>query len=318
MATPNRLILGLLIAAALIGPARANTVVTLRPSVEINRAAVLLSDVFAGVPEGIDRPIAIAPLPGKSVTYDVRVLTKLAEQYRLEWKATAMTEQAVLTRAATRITADMIRDAVAEKLPMEKIKGKVDITFDNRSLEVNLPADREAKFTLANFNYDQLSRRFRAELQAETGATPPALQITGRVFIKRDVPVLAKRLDAGTTVGEADIDWLTVPEERITNDTITDARSLVGRELRRETAEGQMLRLRDVIPPRLVTRGSLVTMRVETPYMLVTAQGRAMQDGAYGEVVRLTNTQSNRVVEGTVTGAGIVRVPTAQKMAMAQ
>jgi len=31
--------------------------------------------------------------------------------------------------------------------------------------------------------------------------------------------------------------------------------------------------------------------------------------------VRVTNTQSNRIIEGTVTGPGIVEVHTAQKMA---
>ena len=57
----------------------------------------------------------------------------------------------------------------------------------------------------------------------------------------------------------------------------------------------------------LSLRGSLVTMKIETPFMTVTAQGKAQQDGAEGEIVRVINTQSNRVVEGTVTGPGMYR-----------
>ena len=74
------------------------------------------------------------------------------------------------------------------------------------------------------------------------------------------------------------------------------------------------VRERDVIPPRLVVRGTLVTMKIETPFMTVTAQGRALQDGKLGDVVRVINTQSNRTIEGTVEAAGVVRMPTAQKL----
>jgi flagella basal body P-ring formation protein FlgA len=79
-----------------------------------------------------------------------------------------------------------------------------------------------------------------------------------------------------------------------------------------------LLRASDVMPARLVTRGALVTLKIETPYMQLTAQGRALQDGAEGETVRVNNTQSNRMVEGTVTGPGVVLIHTAQKVALAQ
>ena len=76
-----------------------------------------------------------------------------------------------------------------------------------------------------------------------------------------------------------------------------------------------MIRSHDVVSPRLVTRGSLVTMKIETPFITVTSQGKSEQDGAQGDVVRVMNTQSNRVVEGTVTAPGTVEIHTAQKLA---
>lgn len=313
-------VLNLLIAAFFLvsGNAQANTAVALRSSTEINRSSIRLSDVFMGVPEEIDRVIATAPAPGKSVAYNVKILNQLADQYRLDWQPESLADRAVLTRAATYISTDMIRAAVADKLAASKIKGKTEVAFDNRAITVALPADRSPNFTLINFNYDEQYKRFRAEIQAETGAAPIIVPVTGRVSIKRGVPVLARRLERGTTVGEADVQWLTVPEEHISSDVLTDARDLVGRELRHDMAEDQLIRARDVMQPRLVTRGSLVIMKVETSTMLMTAQGRAMQDGASGDVIRLTNTQSNRVVEGVVVGAGVVRIPTAQKLALAQ
>ncbi|NTU76422.1 MAG: flagellar basal body P-ring formation protein FlgA [Alphaproteobacteria bacterium] len=308
------LLLAVLLAAG--GAARAEDAVTLRATAQVDRPEVRLSDVFTGVPAVADRAIATAPAPGKSIVYDVRVLVRLADQYRLDWKPQSLADRAELTRASTLITLEMIRDEVLKKLAEQNIKGKVEVQFDKRNLEVHLPSDRAPEFALNGFAYEAQTHRFNAELNAPTGAAPVAL--TGRVIVKRDVPVLTKRLPAGTTLGEADLEMITLPEDRLNAGVITDAAQLIGHELRHEAAEGQPLQKRDVTPPRLITRGSLITMRIQTPYMVITAQGRALQDGRAGEVVRVTNTQSNRTVEGTVTATGVVTVSTAQKMALAE
>jgi flagellar basal body P-ring formation protein FlgA len=307
-----------LMAMMIASVAWADTPVTLRSSVEVNSSSIRLSDVFNGVPKEIDRPIAVAPAPGKSVTYDARVLTKLAETYRFDWQPESLADRLVLTRAATRISQDMIVAAVLEKLKGATIKGKAEVTLDQHGLEVNLPADCPASFVLNNFTYDELSRRFRADLTADTGAAPLVVTLTGRVFVKRDVPVLTKRLAGGTILGASDLDWLSVPDEHITADVVTEVSQVIGRELRHDMAESQPLHSRDIIPPRLVTRGGLVTLKIQTPALLMTAQGRALQDGVMGDVVRVTNTQSNRVVEGTVDGSGVVLVSAAQKLAQAR
>lgn len=298
--------------------AYADNIVVLKPSTEVNSASIRLSDVFSGIPETVDRPIASSPAAGKSVTYDARILFALAEKYRLNWKPESLADRAVLTRAATKITQDMIKAAVLDKLQNENIRGKTEIVFDSRSLEINLPADRAPKFVLNNFNYEPANKRFRSEFFAETGGSPIALPVTGRVLVKRDVPVLNRRLEAGTTIGKADLDWISLQDDRITADMVTDPSELIGREVRHDTQRDQPLHSRDVIPPRLVTRGSLVIMKIQTPYMLITAQGRVLQDGTAGDVVRVTNTQSNRVVEGVVDGAGVVTIQTAQKLTLAQ
>ncbi|NDC56931.1 MAG: flagella basal body P-ring formation protein FlgA [Alphaproteobacteria bacterium] len=89
---------------------------------------------------------------------------------------------------------------------------------------------------------------------------------------------------------------------------MTDATQLVGQELRRNLAEGQALRLRDVAMPRLVKRGQMVTMRIASPIMSMTARGVAQSDGSAGDLLRLQNTQSKRVVQGVVQPDGTVVV----------
>lgn len=315
-----RLSLILLAVCTLATPCLASAPVTHHPVAEVNRTAIRLADVFEGVPQEIDRDIATAPAPGKSVTYDHRVLAKLADDYRLDWSSQSMGEKTVITRAATRVTLEMIQSALTNKLSeVDSLKTKnIDIAFDNRNLTVLLPADRAPDFTIANFSFDETNKRFRGEIVAQTGDQPVHLPVSGRVQIKKTIPVLARQLAAGTTLGESDLDWVTLNEDRVGIDVVSDVRSLVGQELRHNRSEGEFLRARDIMPQRLVTRGSLVTIKIETPSMLISTQGRALQDGGKGETIRITNIQSNRTVEGVVESSGIVRVGGLQKIASAE
>jgi flagella basal body P-ring formation protein FlgA len=64
----------------------------------------------------------------------------------------------------------------------------------------------------------------------------------------------------------------------------------------------------DVREPIVVAKGSLVTLVVQSPTMTLTSKGRAMENGARGESIRVQNTQSKIVVEGEVVSSGTVRV----------
>jgi len=185
------------------------------------------------------------------------------------------------------------------------------------------PSPQESNYfvnidSVAELKFDAASKQFRADLTAQTPRGPVVVPISGRVSIRRSVPILARRLEGGSVIGSSDLDTMELPEERITADVVTDPQQLVGRELRRDTPEGGVLRSRDVMPQRLVQRGSLVTMKIETPYILVTAQGKAQQDGAEGETIRVMNTQSNRIIEGVVIAPGVVEIVLVQKLALAE
>lgn len=311
MKTASRLGSFVLVLALLCGAKIAYAAVSLRPSTEVDRAAIRLSDVFYNLPEGIDCDIAIAPAPGRSVTYDVNVLTRLAQQYRLEWQAQGVADRALLTRASTRITQEMLRDGLANKIKEQAHNlrdARIDILFDNRTLEVNLPKDQLAQFTVNNLEYDAETQRFRGDVWA--GAAPKAqvITVTGRVQIKRDVPILVHRLESGAIISDDDLGWTTITAEHLPADMLTAPADLIGHSVRRDIGENTPLRARDIMQPRLVARGTLVTMRIDTPHIQMTAQGRAMQDGSVGETVKVTNTRSNRVVEGVVEGQGVVKI----------
>ncbi len=297
----------------------ATDAIKLRAQVVVDRPVIKLSDVFEGLGTLKDREIAMAPSPGKSVTYGVRVLTNLAKRYALAWKPQSFADKTVLTRAATHITPDMIRDVVFRKVKLAEKKGtKIEIQFDKRVVGLSLAASEEPIFDLTHFDYNRDTQRFRGKVVAQSAGRPIVQSIMGRVAVQRKVPVLAHHLASGDIIGDKDLQWVWMDERRLGEDTLVEISQVVGQELRREQSDGDPLRARDVIPPRLVKRGALVTLKVETPYLLVTTQGRALQDAALGETVRVTNTQSSRVIEGVVDRSGVVHVGTLRKIASVQ
>ena len=77
---------------------------------------------------------------------------------------------------------------------------------------------------------------------------------------------------------------------------------------RRPIRPDRPVRAADLREPVLVRKNSLVVLRLETERMVLTSQGRALQDGAGGQIIRVMNTKSNTIINGMVADRGVVRV----------
>ncbi len=110
----------------------------------------------------------------------------------------------------------------------------------------------------------------------------------------------------GQVIGDADLVYLNVAGTVLPGIEVSMS-DLEGMEARRVLRAGEAIRTDDVRRPILVTRGSTVTMTFEAPGVTLTATGRAMTEGGYGETVTIQNPVSYRQVSAVVTGAGQVR-----------
>jgi flagella basal body P-ring formation protein FlgA len=63
-----------------------------------------------------------------------------------------------------------------------------------------------------------------------------------------------------------------------------------------------------VHPPRLIKRGQSVDLFIKTASYEIHGEGKALSDGARGDLIRVKNSRSNKIVEGTVVGPGSVRI----------
>ncbi len=88
-------------------------------------------------------------------------------------------------------------------------------------------------------------------------------------------------------------------------------------QARRALRPGQPLRSADLTKPDLVQRDQGVTLIYEAPGIYLTMRGKAMENGAEGDVVNVLNLQSKRTISGIVIGRGQVSLSAGQSRQVA-
>ncbi len=84
--------------------------------------------------------------------------------------------------------------------------------------------------------------------------------------------------------------------------------ALVGLETRRAIYTGRPVVAADLGPPTLVRRNAVVVMLYSDRGLGIRTEGRALESGGAGEVVRVINLTSRRSLLATVTGQNQVEV----------
>ncbi|GJL93747.1 MAG: flagella basal body P-ring formation protein FlgA [Hyphococcus sp.] len=111
----------------------------------------------------------------------------------------------------------------------------------------------------------------------------------------------AKNIRAGAIISAEDI---ATPSD---HDAMRRAVKLIGMEAVRTFYKGQPLDEENLRAPTLVKRNSIVQMEFNKGAMVILAEGRALDQGAMGERIRVMNLLSKRVVSATISGAGAVK-----------
>lgn len=322
----------LLLAGSLIAgvtPAAASTGIAPRPAAVVDADTVRLGDLFAGLDAALaDRPVTTAPAPGRRALFDAPALARLAAAHGVAWTPAGGADRVEVIRASHMIGAAEIADALKSAALDAGAPDTLEVSLDNRSLELHLPASVERGFLLENVRWDAARNRLQADLVAPAVGEPVIRQTVGaRAIDMVEVPVLTRRVAPGEIITDSDVAYLTVARDRLGARAVTEVAALVGHTPRRAVAPNQPVRVADIRTPVVVAKGAIVTIALRTPTMALTAQGRALEDGGQGEVIRVANTSSGRMLEVTVVDGGLVTVdpagmplalPVATKHAKAQ
>lgn len=302
----------LLVSVSNLGSAHAETLpANLKSVATIEADTVKLGDLWENLGAKAETVIANAPQPGKRITADARWLTAVAQAHGIHWQPASAFDRIVIERSGQMVDVKLIETELKEALGMEGVPAPFDFEIANRTaLNITIPASGgPAGVAVRDVVWDSRTSRFTATVEVPAGSPAAVRQrVNGRVFTVSRIPVLNRALGRGDVIGERDVEWVDVRTENVRRDIATDPRQIVGQEPRYQLRQGVPVRLSEVQRPVLVTRNSMVTMTLKTPFMTLATQGRAGEDGGKGDIIHVTNLQTKRVVEAVIDGPGTVTV----------
>lgn len=283
----------------------------LRSSIMVDDDVIRLGDLFMETLSLGDTPVAQAPAPGKTLSLDARFLRQLARAYRLDWQPDSKFERVLVGRMSQRVDALQVAEALADAVRARSGNAaSLDVMLDGGDVEFVLPTNLAASVGVQNLQYDPTSQRFAALLVVPADG-PTAFQrtVTGWAHETIEIPVLNRALPAGTTVQDADLEWISMRADRLVGNVVTDARQLVGMTTRRPLRSSQLLRVSDLVMTPAVRKNTLVTLALQSGSMSLTLMGKVLEDAALGQPVRVVNVNTKKELVGVVRDAGTVDIP---------
>lgn len=296
-------LLALALLAGLAAEAAAETLA--RPHAQVTGRTVRLGDLFDIAGPRADRVLGPSPAPGQRYIVPTAQLAAIARSHGLVFSGGGPT---VVERMGRQLGREEIEEALRPALAAASDRdGAIELAaFAAPSIPIAPPP----RVIAEDAQVDPATGRFGATLVVlAEGEAPLRFRVTGRVQPRSvAVPVAARRLAPGTTIGPSDVRLVALPQDRVPDDAILDEAGLRGRIVQRGVAAGAPIARADLGSRAVVSRNSPVTMTVTLPGLVITAQGRALEDGAPGDVIQVLNLSSRAIVEATVTGPGRVSV----------
>lgn len=140
------------------------------------------------------------------------------------------------------------------------------------------------------------------------GKTYRTLILSLKVKSLKKVVVAKKAIPKGKHLSEADI----LMEERDIISVLSSALVLksdvYGKRAKRRISQGEILTKEIIETPPKILRGDKVTILVELPHLFVTTLGQAKEDGREGEIIRVENVSSKKIITAEVINENLVRV----------
>jgi flagella basal body P-ring formation protein FlgA len=141
-----------------------------------------------------------------------------------------------------------------------------------------------------------------------TDEKPWKIFVPATLALYEKVLATSRTIVRGEVLGPDDVKLVSKQVGPASQSHFRSAKQAIGFIAKRSIPAGKILTAHMVQAPRLVQAGQEVILLATTPQLEVRMKGKALSDGSEGDLIRVRNFRSKRVVEGIVTHTGVVRV----------
>lgn len=137
---------------------------------------------------------------------------------------------------------------------------------------------------------------------------PWSLYVPIRVKIFTPVITASHPMVPGSRITTSDFQTIEMDVANLPAGYLTHPDQVLHKILKRPLGMGGVFSPETIANAPMIRRGEQVVVLAETQGMQIRASGKALKDGAEGAVIQVRNLSSQRIIEGVVTSAGIVKV----------
>ncbi|NOZ42657.1 MAG: flagellar basal body P-ring formation protein FlgA [Alphaproteobacteria bacterium] len=286
-----------------------------KSSVTVTKSVITLGDLLENLDRGNDIRVMDSPPPGQKISISTSYLVDLTRQHHVYWQNSRNIHHITVTRKGQAIRFEELRPLIEQELASRKLVDKHSALFFNRrNAMLYLPEHSSIDdITLKKLTFNPKSKRFSAVVAIPDGnGTQTTAVLRGRTEAISYLPALNKILAPGRTITAQDIVWIAVPSQRISRNIIRRKSQMIGLTPRRQLRRSTALRPSDLERPRIITRGQRVSIIFRSGRLSLTAIGKATENGARGDLIRVINSKSHKTIEATVINPEQVQVMTAE------
>lgn len=128
-----------------------------------------------------------------------------------------------------------------------------------------------------------------------------------RLSWQRPAVVAARPVERGKVLTEGDLAVRTVKVMRSTP-LASSPEEVLGKTVRRNLSAGEPVALNLLAASPIIQRGDSVIIMLRTPGFLIEVRGQALDGGVEGDLIRVRNLQSKKVIQALIVSPGRVEV----------
>ncbi|SFM47251.1 flagellar basal body P-ring formation chaperone FlgA [Thermodesulforhabdus norvegica] len=294
--------------------------------VEVTGDAVYLSDIVVpeSVPEDWFRKfqsiyLGEAPQPGEVKYVQVALLadylrkvisSNMMSSESAEDIVISIPDEVVVSRKTIVIPKEEIEKAYvdyvlahspwdAEDIKIEQIRyaGLPVVPAGTRTYEVS--ADRNERF-LGN-----VTLTVRCLVNGRHART---LRVAGFVRLFKEVIHASEIIPKGSIIDASKLSWKRADITESPEDYVTEPSRVIGKRVLQDVYPGEPIKISEIDDPIVVRRGDPVKIVFQRPGLILTAKGQVKEDGRVGDVVKVINLSSRKVIQCRVASKDVVMV----------
>jgi len=312
----------IMVAVCLLSPAAYSldgTCLTLKTAVLVEQDSVRLSDIatLTGTSKGRLKTlgatvVARSPQPGQTRFVGIDYIRIRLRQAGIDTASMLFKgpQDIRITRLAATLPTQRIQRAVEMAIRSRMPWKNEDVTISDIEWDqtIQLPMGKLTYQIEPSRNEDYLGQTIFALHFFVDGEPVRKVWVNATISVLADVVTVIRPLGKYAFIELADLSVERRDLSGLSSDTVSRIEDVLGNRTTRMIYPQTVLQSSMVASPPLVRRGDIVKIVANTGPMIITATGMVKQQGCKGEMVRVVNTDSNRIITARVTGPGEVAV----------